>query len=245
MELQREFFPRVQKTVMPRPYHAEESDILGQSGTAWATDAKIYGDNWHIDYGSGLIEIYEAGAAISFHHILPRKNKYEKEGLYLRLKLAYRTTANANVNIRTFSGNHVTLLNNLHGSIYDDPDTYWWVTDDMTININSIYTGEKLWIQRVDWEWMSKEVVYEDEVQEISLYLDRAFEDVNRLYIPQAINRDSVKAFLMQKIQKDDEFAKRCLALLCQDRLMERDIAQLFIETGMEMKLTGQLPAAA
>jgi hypothetical protein len=245
MELQREFFPRVRKTVMPRPDFAEESDILGQSGTAWATDAKIYGDNYHIDYGSGLVEIYEAGVALCFRDQLPRKDKYEKEGLYLRLKLAYRTTANANVNIRNLSGNHVTLLNSYYGSIYEDPETYWWVTDDMTININSIYTGEKLWIQRLDWEWMSKEVIYEDEVQDRNLYLDRAFEEVSRLYIPPAINRDTIKAFLIQKIQKDDEFAKRCLTLLCQDRLMNQDLDQLFIETGMEMKMTSQLSAAA
>ena len=58
MEITREFFPRVRKTIMPRPYYAEETDILGQSGTAWAADASVHGDNWHIDRGQGLIEIY-------------------------------------------------------------------------------------------------------------------------------------------------------------------------------------------
>ena len=34
MKLQRELFERVPKTVMPRPYLAEETNVLGQSGTA-------------------------------------------------------------------------------------------------------------------------------------------------------------------------------------------------------------------
>ncbi len=235
MEITREFFPRVRKTIMPRPYFAEETDILGQSGTAWAVDAAIHGDNWYVDRGQGLIEIYEAGAAISFHHLLPRKDKYEKEGLYLRLKLAYRTTENANVNIRTFSGNHVTLPNSFYGHMYDDSQTYWYLTDDLTININSIYSGEKLWIQRVDWEWMSKEVVYEDEVQEQNLDLIRSREEIENLYAPKEITQNSVKNFLMEKIQQDDEFAKRCLVILGQDQLMIKDITQLFVESGMTL----------
>ncbi len=235
MEITREFFPRVRKTIMPRPYFAEETDILGQSGTAWAVDAAIHGDNWYVDRGQGLIEIYEAGAAISFHHLLPRKDKYEKEGLYLRLKLAYRTTENANVNIRTFSGNHVTLPNSFYGHIYDDPQTYWYLTDDLTININSIYSGEKLWIQRVDWEWMSKEVVYEDEAQEQNLDLVRSPEEIKNLYAPKEITPNSVKNFLREKIQQDDEFAKRCLVILGQDQLMSKDITQLFVESGMTL----------
>jgi hypothetical protein len=233
MELQREFFPRVRKTVMPRPYFAEETDVLGQCGTAWAVEASVLGPNWHLNQEQGLIEIYEAGAAISFHHLLPQKSKYEKEGLYLRLKLAYRTTENANVNIRNFSGNHVTLLNSLHGSIYDDPETYWWVTDDLTLNINSIYSGEKFWIQRVDWEWMSKEVVYEDEAQTRDPFLIRAAEDIAKLYTPQAITQQSVREFLIEKIQQDETFAKRCLLLLRQDQLMNTDLAQLFIDSGI------------
>ncbi|MEM8777886.1 MAG: DUF6702 family protein [Cyanobacteria bacterium P01_G01_bin.49] len=132
MEFKREFFPTVQKTVMPRPYFVPENDVLGQSGTAWAADATVYGTNWYLNREQGLIEIYEAGPAISFYHLIPRKDKYEKEGLYLRLKLAYRTTEEANVNIRNFSGNHVTLPNSVAGHIYDDPGTYWWVTDDLT-----------------------------------------------------------------------------------------------------------------
>jgi hypothetical protein len=235
MEFKREFFPRVRKTVMPRPYVAQQTDVLGQSGTAWAVDAAIYGPNCYLDRGQGLIEIYEAGAAISFYHLLPQKNKYEKEGLYLRLKLAYRTTENANVNIRNFSGNHVTLPNSLHGHIYDDPETYWYVTDDLTININSIYSGEKVWIQRVDWEWMSKEVVYDDQLQDHNIDLIRSFEEIEKLYAPQQINQNSVKDFLVEKIQKDDHFAKRCLAILCQEQLMSKDLTELFLESGMEL----------
>lgn len=235
MEFKREFFNQVRKTVMPRPHFVEETDILGQSGSAWAVDAAIYGTNWYVDRSQGLIEIYDAGAAISFYHLLPHKNKYEREGLYLRLKLAYRTTENANVNIRNFSGNHVSLPNSFYGNMYDDSATYWYISDDLTININSIYTGEKLWIQRVDWEWMSKEVVYEDEVNEGNIHLIRSFEEIEKLYGDGEIDRDSVKDFLIKKIQADDDFAKRCLAILSQEKLMSKDLAQIFIES--EMKL--------
>ena len=235
MELTREFFPLVKKTVMPRPYVAEDYDVLGQSGTIWAVDAAVYGDNWYFDREQELIEIYGAGAAISFSHLLPRKNKYEKEGLYLRLRLAYRTTENANVNIRTFSGRHVTLPNNIDGHMYDELETYWYVTDDMTININSMYTDEKMWIQRVDWEWMSKEIVYEDEVEDKKLYLSRSRSEIDKLYVPQKINENSIKDCLVNKIETDEHFAKRCLAMLCQDQLMNQDLIQLFNQSGMEL----------
>lgn len=235
MELQREFFPRVRKTVMPRPNYMAETDVLGQSGSAWAVEAAIYGDNWYIDPWQGLVEIYGSGAALSFYHLLPRKTKYEKEGLYLRLKLAYRTTANANVNVRTFSGRHVTLPNYEHGGMFDDSELYWYITDDMTLNINSIYTDEKMWIQRVDWEWVSKEVVYEDELQEQDLYLTRSPQDIEQAYTPKKINESSIKEFLIQKIQRDDHFAKRCLNLLHEDQLMGKDLVQLFTESGMQL----------
>jgi hypothetical protein len=235
MEIEREFFPSVKKTVMPRPYFEEETDVLGQSGTAWATDASIYGPNWYLDREQNLIEIYDAGPAISFYKLLPRKSKYEKEGLYLRLKLAYRTTENANVNIRNFSGNHVTLPNSVEGDIYDDPNTYWWVTDDLTININSIYTEEKLWLQRVDWEWMSKEVIYEDEATFKDPFLRRTPDEIKKLYVPKKITKNSVKNFLIEKINKDDHFAKRCLTILRQDQLMNEDLIKLFEDSGMEL----------
>jgi hypothetical protein len=236
MEPKREFFPLVRKTVMPRPYFAEETDILGQSGTAKAVNVAIFGDNWYLDKENELIEIYGAGAAISFRNLLPNKNKYDKEGLYLRLKLAYRTTENANVNIRSFSGRHLTLSNSVDGHMFDDVDTYWYITDDMTININSIYTDERIWIQRVDWEWMSKEVVFEDEIDERNLFVSRTLKQIEGLYIPQKINQDSIKEFLINKIKKDEHFAKRCLAMLCQDKLMaEKDLIELFQESGIEL----------
>ncbi len=235
MELQREFFPTVRKTVMPRPVIETQVDILGQKGTAWAVNAKIYGYNWYLDQEQGLIEIYDAGPALSFRHLLPRKDKYAKEGLYLRIKIAYRTTENANVNIRNFSGTHVTLPNSVEGSIYDDPNTYWWVTDDMTLNINSIFSEEKLWIQRVDWEWMSKDVIYDDELAIKDIFARRSPEEVEKLYIPQKINEDSVKEFLLDKIKKDEHFAKRCLMLLRQDQLINQDLVQLFTDTGIEL----------
>ncbi|ACK66657.1 hypothetical protein PCC8801_2655 [Rippkaea orientalis PCC 8801] len=235
MELQREFFPSVRKTIMPRPIIETQTDILGQKGTAWAVDAKIYGYNWYLDQEQGLIEIYDAGPALSFRHLLPRKDKYAKEGLYLRIKIAYRTTENANVNIRNFSGTHVTLPNSVEGDTYDDPNTYWWVTDDMTLNINSIFSEEKLWIQRVEWEWVSKEVIYDDELAFKDIFSRRSPEDVEKLYIPEKITDDSVKNFLVDKIQKDDHFAKRCLMLLRQDQLIHEDLVKLFTDTGIEL----------
>ncbi|HAC65368.1 MAG TPA: hypothetical protein DCF68_18025 [Cyanothece sp. UBA12306] len=235
MEPQREFFPLVRKTVMPRPIFETQTDILGQTGTAWAVNAKVYGYNWYLDLEQNLIEVYQAGPAITFRHLLPRKDKYEKEGLYLKLKLAYRTTENANVNIRNFSGNHVTLPNAVEGAIYDDPHTYWWVTDDLTININSIFSDEKAWIQRVDWEWVSKEAIYDDELETKDLYVHRSIEEVEKLYIPQKINENSIKEFLIDKIQKDHHFAKRCVAMLRQDQLMNEDLIKLFEDTGIEL----------
>ena len=235
MELQREFFPSVRKTIMPRPHVEQQTDVLGQSGTAWAGEAIVYGPNWYLHREQGLIEVYDAGPAISFYHLIPQKSKYEKEGLYLRLKLAYRTTENANVNIRNFSGNHVTLPNSLHGDLYDDPNTYWWLSDDLTLNINSIYTGEKLWIQRVDWEWMSKEVIYEDEADVQDHFLHRSLDEVEKLYAPKEITENSVKDFLIEKIKKDDNFAKRCMAMLRQDQLMSEDLTKLFEESGIEL----------
>lgn len=235
MEPKREFFPKVKKTVMPRPYFATEKDILGQRGTAAAVDAAIYGSNWYLDKEQGLIEIYEAGAAISFFNLIPRKNKYEKEGLYLRLKIAYRTTENANANIRNFSGNHVTLANSLTGDMYDDPQTYWWVTDDLTLNINSIFSGEKLWIQRVDWEWMSKEVIYEDEVFGKNTLLYRSLEEIQKLYEEKEITDQDVKDFLRDKIKSDDWFAKKCLVMLREEQLMEEKLVKLFEDSGLEL----------
>ena len=236
MEFKREFFPLVRKTVMPRPYFADEVDILGQSGTAKAIDAAIYGDNWYLDKENELIEIYGAGAAVSFRHLLPNKNKYEKEGLYLRLKLAYRTTEDANVNLRTFSGRHMTISNSVDGHMYDDVDTYWYITDDVTINVNSIYTDEKLWLQRVDWEWMSKEVVFEDEVDIKNLFSNRTLQQIEKLYTPQKINKDSVTDFLVDKIKTDEHFAKRCLTMLYQDKLLaEDDLIELFQKNGIEL----------
>ncbi|MGF1613187.1 MAG: hypothetical protein ACFCVA_04525 [Gammaproteobacteria bacterium] len=234
MEYTREFFPSVRKSIMPRPAYLEERDILGQSGTAWATQAQIFGPNWYLDHEHGLIEIYDAGPAICFRGLLPKKDKYDKESLYLRLGLAYRTTENANVNIRNFSGSHVTLPNSVDGAIYYDPSNYHWVTDDLTINVNSIYTGEKIWIQRVDWEWMSKEILYEDEAGWQDHYLHRNKEEVDALYSPQHITDESVKGYLVNRIQNDERFAKRCLALLRTDQLLNNDLTALYQDLGLE-----------
>ena len=234
MEYTREFFPDVKKTVMARPAYVEERDILGQSGTAWAIQAQVYGSNWYADHGQGLIEVYDAGPAICFHGLLPKKHKYEKEGLYLRLGLAYRTTENANVNIRDFSGSHVALPNSVHGSIYYDPNNYHWVSDDLTININSIYTGEKLWIQRVEWEWVSKEILYEDEAGWQDHYVHRKKEEIDALYAPQQVTDESVKNYLANRIRNDNHFAKRCLALLRADQLVNGGLTALYKELKLE-----------
>jgi len=228
MKYKREFFPRVKKTVMPRPVERKETDVLGLRGIAWAADAIVYGPNWYHDREQNLIEIYDAGPALCFRDILPKKDKYAREGLYLQLSIAYRTTENANANIRTFSGNHVTLPNSVSGGIYVDPYTYHWVTDDMTLNINSIYLEEKFWIQRVEWEWVSKEIVYDDEVGKSDLYLTRAKKDLDSIYAEKEITKDLVKDFLIERIKMDDHFARRCLALMNGDRLLERDLISLY-----------------
>ncbi len=230
----REFFPTVKKTVMPRPVVREETDVLGQAGRVTASRATIYGPNWFYDHQQDLIEIYDAGAALVFRDVLPRKDKYAREGLYLRLAIAYRTTENANANIRTFSGNHVTLPNSVHGAMYIDPATFYYITDDMTININSIYSNEKLWIQRVDWEWMSKVVVYEDEVAAVGLELKRGQAEIEALYGEREVTDATVKDFLIDRIRRDYHFSKRCLALMSTDRLLERDLVSLYRELNVD-----------
>lgn len=226
--VRREFFPRVKKTVIPRPVVKEETDVTGQSGTVRAAMAMIYGTNWYHDQVQDLIEIWDAGPALCFKDVLPRKDKYAKEGLYLRLSIAYRTTPNAFANIRTFSGNHVTLPNAPDGAMYEDPFTRYFVTDDCTININSIYRDERLWLQRVDWEWVSQETLFEDELAYQEPYLYRTKEEVEALYAAKKIDDDTVKEFLINKIREDSGFAKRCLLLLQEGTLLRDDLVALY-----------------
>jgi hypothetical protein len=226
--VQREFFHRVRKTVIPRPVERLETDVLGQSGSVRASTATIYGANWYHDPFADLIEIWDAGPALCFKDVLPRKDKYKCEGLYLRLSLAYRTTANACANIRTFSGNHVTLFNAVDGAMYDDPYTRFHVTDDCTININSIYRDERLWLQRVDWEWVSGETMYEDELPFADLYLERTPEQVEALYAEKKIDDDVVREVLIDKIITDPVFAKRCLLLLGEEKWLRQELAALY-----------------
>lgn len=226
--IEREFFPRVHKTVIPRPAPRLETDVKGQRGSIAASSAAIYGPNWYHDPIEDLIEIWDAGPALCFKDVLPRQDKYAREGLYLRLSLAYRTTANAFVNIRTFSGNNVTLPNALDGAMYEDPYTRFHVTDDCTLNINSVYREERLWLQRVDWEWVSQEILFEDELGSGNVYLERKPEEVEALYAPKEIDDDTVKRFLTDKIQTDPVFAKRCLLLLAEEGWLRKDLVALY-----------------
>ncbi len=234
MQYIREFFPKVKKTIMPRPVQKEETDVLGQRGVAFATQAIIYGSNWYNDKEDNLIAIYDAGPALCFKDILPKKDKYAREGLYLQLTIAYRTTPNANVNIRTFSGNHVTLPNSVKGAMYVDPFTYYWITDDMTINVNSIYINERLWIQRVEWEWISKDILFEDEIGIKDIHLTRSKKDVEALYMEKEITRDMVKRYLINLIKNNDHFARQCLVLLNSNKLLEQDIVTLYKNLGIK-----------
>lgn len=233
MKLKREFFPRVRKTVVPRPVVMEETDVLSQTGSAKAVDAVIFGPNWIHSASEDLIEIYDAGPALSFRNLLPRKDKYEREGLYLLLSIAYRTTENANANIRTFSGWHIDLPNAVNGGMFVDRHTYDWVSDDCCININSVYQGEKLWLQRVDWEWVSKETLYDDE-HDKDPWLHRTKKDVNSLYAEKRVTKSSVEKFLISRLQDDPEFAKRCLILLTNDKLREKDMVSLYKDLGID-----------
>ena len=229
----REHFLTVKKTIMRRPVVRKETDTLGQNGVAWASQAEIYGPNWYLDEEQKLVELYDAGAALVFRDLLPKKDKYAREGLYLQLSIAYRTTENANANIRTFSGNHVTLPNDVNGAMYVDPNTYYWVTDDLTLNVNSIYSNEKLWIQRVEWEWMSKEVVYDDELVKKPPYLTRTQNEIEAVYAEKEVTEDLVRSFLIERIRQDGHFAKRCLALMSGDRLLQKDLLTLYKELGI------------
>ena len=65
--------------------------------------------------------------------------------------------------------------------MYEDPFTRYCVTDDCTININSIYRDERLWLQRVEWEWVSHETIFEDELTYREPYLDRTQEEVEAM----------------------------------------------------------------
>src|SRR5262249_18494212 len=132
--VRREFFPKVRKTVIPRPVIKPGIEVRGQYGSVRAAAATIYGPNWYHDSPQDLIEIWDAGPALCFRDVLPCKDLYAREGLYLRLAIAYRTTASAFVNIRTFSGNNVTLPNAIGGAMYEDPFTRVHVTDDCTLN---------------------------------------------------------------------------------------------------------------
>jgi hypothetical protein len=205
-----------------------ETDVLGQSGTVRAAAATIYGPNWYHDPENDLIEIWDAGPALCFKDVLPRKDKYAREGLYLRLSLAYRTTANAFVNLRTFSGNNITLPNSPDGAMYEDPFTRFYVTDDCTLNINSIYREERLWLQRVDWDWVSRETVFEDEVTAAKLYLERTREEVEAFYAEKEINENTVKEFLLDKVRTDTVFAKRCLLSLLEEKFLPNDLVALY-----------------
>lgn len=226
--ISREFFRKVRKTVIPRPPVRWEADVLGQSGSVRAAAATIYGPNWYHDPVADLIEIWDAGPALCFKDVLPRKDKYAREGLYLRLSLAYRTTDNAYVNIRTFSGNNVTLPNSPDGAMYEDPYTRFHVTEDCTLNINSLYREERLWLQRVDWEWVSHETIFEDEVVAGDLYLERAPDEVEALYAEKEINENTVQEFLIDKVRTDPVFAKRCLLLLLEEKFLPNDLVALY-----------------
>jgi hypothetical protein len=233
MKIKREFFSKVRKTSIPRPVVKEETDVLSQTGSAKAADAVIYGPNWYHDRKEDLIEIYDAGPALCFRHILPRKDKYEREGLYLLLTIAYRTTENANANIRTFSGWYFDLPNAVDGGMFVDKHTCDWVSDDCCINVNSVFAGEKLWIQRVEWEWMSRETAYDDEYHK-DPWLKRTKKEVDALYAKKHVTRRVVEDFLVNRIKKDPVFAKRCLILLNNDKLHERDLISLYKDLGIE-----------
>lgn len=228
MQYKREFFPVVRRTVVPRPVVKEETDVLGQSGSVRASQAVVFGPNWYHNKDEDLIEIWDAGAALSFRDVLPKKDKYRREGLYLRLSLAYRTSENACSNIRTFSGNHVTLPNSVTGAMFDDPHTIHWVTDDLCLNVNSIYQGERLWLQRVDWEWASRQTIFEDELESASPMLVRTRKEVEALYRLPFIDEDAVRDYLAQRVRNDAHFAKRCMAMLQADALMSEDFVSLF-----------------
>lgn len=229
MSATREFFPRVRRTVIPRPAPRDEREVLGVAGTVRAAAATIYGSSWYHDPFHDLVEVWDGGPALCFKHLLPERDKYARENLYLRTWIAYRTSENANVNIRTFSGNHVTLPNAVNGALYDDPHASQWVTEDLTLNVNSIYRDERVWFQRVDWEWTSRETVYEDELPGAEACLARSPEQVAALYLDQELTVEVLRELLVRKLDEDRSFMARCLALLHAERFEdERSAVELF-----------------
>jgi hypothetical protein len=111
--------------------------------------------------------------------------------------------------------------------MYQDPATRFWVTDDCTININSIHRDERLWLQRVEWEWVSQEIVYEDELDRADLYATRTREEVEAVYATKPIDDETLKQLVVDRIRKDEAFARRCLLLLCEERL-GNDLVKLY-----------------
>ncbi len=102
------------------------------------------------------------------------------------------------------------------------------VTDDCTININSIYRDERIWLQRVEWEWVSHETIFEDELTFVKQYLHRTKEEVEACYAQKEIDDETIKEFLIDKIRGDSAFTKRCLLLLSEDRLLRNDLVALY-----------------
>jgi hypothetical protein len=96
-----------------------------------------------------------------------------------------------------------------------------------------VFLGEKLWIQRVDWEWMSRETIYEDEYNK-DPWLQRTKKEVDALYARKHITKKVVEDFIVKRIKDDPNFAKRCLMLLNTDKLYERDIVSLYKDLGSE-----------
>jgi len=224
--IQREFFPFVRRRVVPRPRTPAARDVLGIAGTVRAAEATIYGSNWYHDPYHDLVEVWDAGPALCFKHLLPDKAKYERENLYLQTSIAYRTTENANLNLRTFSGHHVTLENAVHGAIYEDPNAAEWVTDDLTLNVNSIYRDERVWFQRVDWEWRSREAIYQDELSDADPLHRRTEEEVAALYAERELSEELLRDYVIERLRTDRAFLSRCLVALCAERL-ERSSSSL------------------
>ena len=75
---------------------------------------------------------------------------------------------------------------------------------------------------------LTLETIFEDELPYKDPYLYRTKGEVEALYATKPVGEGTVKEFLIDKIKKDDDFAKRCMILLNSDSLFESNLVDLY-----------------
>ena len=70
--------------------------------------------------------------------------------------------------------------------------------------------------------------IFQDELTYLEPYLHRTKEEVEASYAQKKIDDETIKEFLIDKIRGDSAFTKRCLLLLCENRLLRNDLVALY-----------------